>query len=151
MAGPGRRAHVKGGRPYTVRVRYSTDEYAAAVVAATRAGIAVGAWLGEAGVRAARGPDTAGAAGWGPLMQRLMVLHNELLEARRVLTNIGGNLNDVARVGNATGTLPPETHRVQALIARSVARVEAAVAAVDNVCAALGAIRPRARRSAGRR
>lgn len=29
----------------------------------------------------------------------------ELRQHRRVLTNIGGNLNDVARVANATGTI----------------------------------------------
>jgi hypothetical protein len=149
MAGPGRRAHVRGGRPHRVEVSYSAEEYAAVVGAATRAGVAVSAWLGETGVRLARGAGgTARAAGWGALMQRLMVVHNELLETRRVLRNVGGNLNDVARVGNASGNLPAETGRVQALVARCVVRVEEAV---GTVSAALGDTRPRTRRSVARR
>jgi hypothetical protein len=99
--------------------------------AAARAGQSQASWLGEAGVRAAAvaGPPTQ----WGSVMQELMVLRAELMEHRRVLRNVGGNLNDVARHANATGELHGATGRVQDLVARAVERVDAAVAVVENL------------------
>jgi hypothetical protein len=56
-----------------------------------------------------------------------MALRSELMEARRVLANIGGNLNDVARHANSTSELHAATGDVQALVARVVSRVESVV------------------------
>jgi hypothetical protein len=52
----------------------------------------------------------------------------ELVEHRRVLHNVGGNLNDVSRHANSTGELHAATARVQDLVARAVEKVERTVA-----------------------
>jgi hypothetical protein len=97
--------------------------------------MAAAAWLGEIGVRAAaRRGDTAAAAP-GECMQELMVAHAGLMDLRRILRNVGGNLNDVARHANSTGTLAAETGRVQDLVARVVLRVDAAVAELGGLMA----------------
>ena len=107
--------------------------------AAGRRGMATSAWLGEVGAReAARGsgdgdgmPATPGA-----FLQRLMCARAELMDSHRVLRNVGGNLNDVARYANSTGRLAVETAQVQALVARAVTRVDVAVADLAGLLAA---------------
>jgi len=136
MTGRTRRARAAGGRSNQMTVWLSDEEQSAVEGAAERAGMAPGAWLGEFGVRAARLDSPvrvgAGAGGGGAVALELMALQAELLESRRVLTNIGGNLNDVARHANSTGALHAATAEVQALVARVVTRVEDAVARVDT-------------------
>jgi hypothetical protein len=136
MTGLTRRARAAGGRANQITVWLSDEERSAVEGAAERAGMAPGAWLGEFGVRAARLDSPvrvgAGAGGGGAAALELMALQSELLQSRRVLTNIGGNLNDVARHANSTGALHAATAQVQALVARVVTRVEDAVARVDT-------------------
>lgn len=133
--GPTRRSRAAGGRPHSVRVSLSDVEAAAVVAAAGRAGQAPGAWLGEAGVAAAtqgRGP----ASSWAGVMQDLMGLRAEVMELRRVLRNVGGNLNDVAAQANATDVVHAAAARVLGLVGRTVERVDRAVAALDARLAA---------------
>lgn len=161
-----RRSPVEGGRPLSVRVALSVGEMAEVSVAAVRAGLSVGAWLGEVGVRDARVsardsaaaltgrggravgvaasaptagvPDPVsgtGAGSWGALLREVMMLRAELAEDRRVLRNIGGNWNDVARHANATGVLHPGTAQVGELVVRAVRRVEDTVVRVDELAA----------------
>jgi hypothetical protein len=137
-----RRARAEGGRPHSVRVSLSDFEAAAVHAAAARAGLDVAAWLGEAGLAQAtrgRGP----ASSWGPVMQALMGAQAELAEARRVLRNVGGNLNDVAAHANATGEIHAATGRVLGLVARAVARVDTAAAGMAAATAAARAERLR--------
>jgi hypothetical protein len=118
-----------------VRVSVSAWELAQVTAGAGREGMAAAAWLGEIGVRAAaRRGDTAAAAP-GECMQELMVAHAGLMDLRRILRNVGGNLNDVARHANSTGTLAAETGRVRDLVARVVLRVDAAVAELGGLMA----------------
>lgn len=133
--GPSRRPRAEGGRPHSIRVSLSDEELAAVRVAAARDGLAEASWLGDAGVRAARTPVVP-AAGWGEVMQQLFMLRAELMEHRRVLRNVGGNLNDVARHANSTGELHVSTTRVQALVGRVVAAVEVVVGQVGELTAA---------------
>jgi hypothetical protein len=134
MTGPSRRSRAEGGRPFKLTVQFSELEMALVVTAAARADLAPGAWLGDAGVRAAEAvPGPASA--WGPVMQELMKLRAELMENRRVLRNVGGNLNDVARSANSTGEIHESTDRVLALVARVVARVEETVVGVGELTA----------------
>jgi hypothetical protein len=143
--GPTRRARAAGGRSHPVRVWLSDFEVAALRAAAARAGQAVAAWLGEAGVAAAtagRGP----ASSWSGVMQALMVARAELTDARRLLRNVGGNLNDVAVHANATGALHPATLRVLGLVERAVVRVEESAVAVGAATAAARAERLRSPR-----
>ncbi|WP_075334416.1 plasmid mobilization relaxosome protein MobC [Pseudonocardia sp. Ae717_Ps2] len=61
-----------------------------------------------------------------------MGLRSELMEDRRVLRNIGGNLNDIARVANTDGVLESTVGQVVAMVARLVERVDRTVAEVDR-------------------
>ncbi len=150
-----RRPRAEGGRPHSVTVSFSESEWAAIEAVAARAVMAPGAWVAVSAGRAAElsapveGSGvrvSAGAAGaW---MQRLMGLRAELMEDRRVLRNVGGNLNDIARVANTDGVLESVTGQVVAMVARAVERIDRTVAEVDQqVCEAM----PQARRSRSRR
>ena len=134
MSGPSRRARADGGRTHSVRVSFSDMEMAVVRTAAMRAGVADASWVGQTAVGAA-GAVPGPATSWGPVLQDLMVLRTELMENRRVLTNVGGNLNDVARHANSTGEVHQATVRVQSLVARAVERVEEAVVAVEEMTA----------------
>ena len=81
-------------------------------------------------------------------MGELMAQRAEVMETRRVLRNIGGNLNDVAKHANATGELHVATARVLELVARAVARTDEAVGHVAALTAAArgGLLRSRSRR-----
>ena len=94
---------------------------------AARECLAVSAWLGEAGVRAATEPVDAATPGPGLGMRELLAVHVGLVDLRRILRNVGGNLNDVARHANVTGTLAAETAAVLGMVARVVGRVDAAL------------------------
>ncbi|MGD9526413.1 MAG: hypothetical protein AB7I38_11635 [Dehalococcoidia bacterium] len=130
MAGPNRRSRAEGGRPHTVAVSYSDLEMAKVTSAAARDALALGAWLADAGVRVADAGVPA-AVGSGAEMQELMELRDALGDARRLLRNVGGNLNDVARHANSTGELHGSTAVVQAHVARAVARVDRVVVQLD--------------------
>ena len=134
-----RRSPAPGGRPFEVVVALSEWEMALVQSAAGRQGMATSAWLGEVGAcEAARGSDDGDGmpAPPGAFLQRMMCARAELMDSRRVLRNVGGNLNDVARHANSTGRLAVETARVQALVARAVTRVDVAVADLAGLLAA---------------
>jgi hypothetical protein len=134
MAQGNRRSPAPGGRRNQVMVALSDSEFAEVSAAAGRDGMAAGAWLGVLGVRGAAGPGPA--LDLAPLMRELMMLRAELMENRRVLTNIGGNLNDVARHANTTGHMHVATAMVQQLVARVVGQVEETVGRVDDMATA---------------
>ncbi|WP_224389087.1 MobC family plasmid mobilization relaxosome protein [Pseudonocardia sp. ICBG1293] len=84
-------------------------------------------------------------------MQALMGLRSELMEDRRVLRNVGGNLNDVARVANSDGVVDASAGRVLELVSRAVERIDATVVAVDEqVGVERAVVRSRARSRAQR-
>ena len=149
-----RRPRAEGGRPHTTTVSFSESEWAAIEAAAARAAMAPGAWVGDSAARAAELPDpvvpgarvSAGSA--GSRMQKLMGLRSELMEDRRVLRNIGGNLNDIARVANTDGALESTVGQVAQMVVRAVERIDRTVTEVDQqVTEAM----PQARRSRSRR
>ena len=123
----GRRSPALGGRPLSVVVWLSEREMALIAGMAARECLAVSAWLGEAGVRAATQPVDAATPGPGLGMREVLAVHVGLVDLRRILRNVGGNLNDVARHANVTGTLAAETADVQGMVARVVGRVDAAL------------------------
>ena len=102
---------------------------------AARECLAVSAWLGDAGVRAATEPVGTSTPGAGLGMRELLAVHVGLVDLRRILRNVGGNLNDVARHANVTGTLAAETAEVQGMVARVVGRVDAALVDLRAVMA----------------
>jgi len=98
----GCRRHSRAGKrePRGV-LRYADAEWAVIVQVAALASMRPGAWVQQAAyetaVRAHRGLEYDRGA--------IDELLGELRQHRRVLTNIGGNLNDVARAANATGMI----------------------------------------------
>ncbi len=85
--------------------RYSDTEWAVIVQVAARAGMRPNAWVAQAAYEAALREHL------GTFTERTVVtaLIEELREHRRVLTNVGGNLNDVAKVANSTGEIENAT------------------------------------------
>lgn len=126
-------------------VALSDAELAVVKEAAARAGLAAGAWLGETGVRTAEAGEPESRVSGG--LAALAPLYSELMEQRRVLRNVGGNLNDVARHANSTGVLHPSTERVEQLVARVVERVDLAVEQVELLARETRAERARAGRA----
>jgi hypothetical protein len=82
-------------------LRYTDDEWAAIVQVAALSAMRPGAWAQQAAYDAARSRLRGATQERGAIDE----LVAELRQHRRVLTNIGGNLNDVARAANATGTI----------------------------------------------
>lgn len=154
MPGPSRRSRAVGGRPHQLSVSFSDEELKLVVEAAELAGLAPRAWLGEASTRAAR-DAVAGAAlpsAWSSVMGALMAQRDEVVETRRVLRNIGGNLNQVAAYANATGELHAATIRAVHLVERAVAKAEEGLShlAVLTGAARAGLTYSRSRRGRGR-
>ena len=133
VTGPSRRARAEGGRSRSVRVSFSDMELGKVRSAALRAGMSDAAWLGEVGVRAAEPPQPAPVL--GPVIQRLMVLHAELMDGRRILRSVGGNLSGVARHANSTGEVHEETRRIEALVERVVQRLDETVSSIGELMA----------------
>src|SRR3954466_6134755 len=136
----GRRPPAPGGRPFSVVVWLSESELAQITGMAGRDGLGVSAWLGQAGVRVAARHGTVGESTMrgGSGVQAVMVTYQGLMDVRRILRNIGGNLNDVARHANSTGTLPVETRQVQAMVARRVLQIDPVLAALLEALDAVG-------------
>ncbi|MEU0529180.1 hypothetical protein [Amycolatopsis tolypomycina] len=90
-----------GKRKARTAVLYTDIEWAAITVAAAADGMRPGAWVAQIAYNEAR------RANAGDLLdgRAIAELRAELRQHRRVLTNIGGNINDVARVANSTGAL----------------------------------------------
>jgi hypothetical protein len=78
-------------------------------------------------------------------MHALMTAIAELMETRRILRNVGGTLNDVARHVNSTGQIAAQTRRVQVLVARTVQRVDVVVAGLQGQLGAARQLRLRLR------
>lgn len=115
--------------------------------AARRAGLSDASWVGEVSVAAAAQPRPAAVPHeWGQAMQGLMSLRAELMEDRRVLRNVGGNLNDVARHANTDGVVHDATARVLEMVFRAVVRIETTVDELDKQVAAARSARLRGAR-----
>ncbi len=115
-----------------VRVTLSDAEYAPMHAAAVRAGVSDAAWLAGAGVAMSAHPGLSGPPReWGEAMQQLMALSAELVDDRRVLRNIGGNANDVARAANS-GELRAEAGQVLDMVQRAVARIDATLVSIEE-------------------
>ena len=82
-------------------LRYTDHEWAVIVLVAARVSMRPGAWAQHAAYEAAARLHR-GLAHDRSAIDDLIA---ELRQHRRVLTNIGGNLNDVARAANSTGSI----------------------------------------------
>ncbi|MGW9310696.1 hypothetical protein ACWGPQ_22075 [Saccharomonospora azurea] len=118
----------QGPRRVRVSLRYTDVEWAAILVAAAVEGMKPGAWVAEAAFELARGRNR------GPGLDRRAVdeVLAELGQHRRILTNIGGNLNQLAAVANTTGEIEVRDAavRVVDVVRRVVLGSEALASAV---------------------
>lgn len=135
MPGRRRRNRAPGGRPFEYLVSFSLEEVSALQLAATRDNMAVGAWIADAATRVACS-ETIPVSTPGETMQALMGVRSEVTEDRRLLRNIAGNLNDVARHANSTEEIPPQwPTRVLVEVEKATGRIEALVQRLDELTA----------------
>jgi len=97
-----REVSTSGTRRSRGRLRYSDLEWAVIVAAAAVDGISPGAWVQQAGYEAAV-RENRGGSDRRALIEAITAFTAEMREHRRVLTHIGGILNNIAHVGNANG------------------------------------------------
>ena len=99
-------------REITHKVRVSEDQEARLVERANARGITVSRLLAESAL--AGGADAAAARAH---------LAGEMFRVVRVLGQIGVNVNQLAKVANATGVVPPEARHALAALARASDRL----------------------------
>lgn len=118
--GAARMKRLPGGRSHQARVTMSDGEYAVIAARAAAARVSVPRFLAEAAL-----------AGDAVTASERRALVAELLAARRLAAALGGNLNQLARVANATGQLRPEVTAAAAAAGRAADRLRAAAAAIE--------------------
>lgn len=130
-----RRRRVAGGRREFLGVRYTSEELEAVSARAAAAGWEVSSYVAEA---ALRGPVRVEAApGRGVLAFRMSAPERaawagELMAVRRIVGATGNNINQLARVANATGELPEEVAASLAACERAMARLAALLEALED-------------------
>lgn len=132
----GHRAHLPAGKRSPAQVWLSTEERAVVEVAAGAMGLKRGAFVAAAAVRAARSIvagrhaeplDDDAVCTADPValnVSEARELLDEVRQLRRLLGNVAGNLNDVARHANSTGELADESAAVLDYTRRINAKVD---------------------------
>lgn len=134
----GYRAHTTEASPRTRQEVYlSAEERLVIEVASGQEKLKPGAFIAAAAVRAARaavgGRSEASGPGVGtgpedspvPLeISQARELLDEVRQVRRLMGNVAGNLNDVAKHANSTGELAPHTEAVLDFVRRTNERVD---------------------------
>lgn len=111
-----RRANVVGGRTHKHEVWVSAEEELALLGRANVAGVSVPRLLVESAL-ADRSEDAGLGAG------RMAAL-TDLFALTRLVAAMSRNVNQLAKVANATGELPAETEATLAAIRRTVGRLD---------------------------
>ena len=116
------------------KVYLSTDERAVIESASAYEGLKPGAFIAAAAVRTARAivgsrrgvlaADDDAAAPVPLTISEARELLDEVRHLRRLMGNVAGNLNDVARHANSTGELPEQSGAVLDFVRRTNARVD---------------------------
>ncbi|MGW5317765.1 hypothetical protein [Nocardia thailandica] len=110
----GHRAHSPEKRTHRLReISFAPSEWALIQAAATTAGLRPGAFVGSMAVAAAKayarrrqdGAHPRNSAELLPLLREVRALADETRELRRLLGNVSGNVNDIARHANSTHEL----------------------------------------------
>lgn len=112
-------------RDVRVTVRYSQDEWAAVTEAASRAGMAPAAWLGQAGTDAADGRGLLASQAQRDILA-------ELFRASGQVRRAGTNLNQAVARLNATGAAGPDLQPAAAWIARVARHVDEAALKISR-------------------
>lgn len=101
----GHRRHAAVRREKKKEVLYTSEELAMVVAAATEVGLRPGAFIAAVSVHAAKSHAQRRQGSQLRTSAEVQELTGELRELRRLLGNVAGNLNDVARHANSTGEL----------------------------------------------
>lgn len=115
-----RRRRVEGGRQHRHVVRVTPAEEAQLLVLALRYRVSVPKLLVDSAL--AGGSEAASAN--ASVRQALVT---ELFGVHRLLANIANNVNQVARVANATGAVPSEAEAVLSAARRAADRIDGLV------------------------
>lgn len=156
-----RRRVEGGGRTRKVTVRLTEQEYTRVAARAGLMGLTVASYLAEIGQAARAAPPDAAPAGQdgtstsgerasggsapdgggvgGLLVERgrgfgvleRRALAAELFGVRRLLSGVATNLNQLAKVANATGRVDPRVPATAAAVGRYVGRLDSVVVALD--------------------
>lgn len=120
----GHRAHASVVRSRRKEALFTPTELAVIELASAQAGLRAGAFIAAAAVGAAKAytADRDGAA--VRTSDELRQVADEIRELRRLLGNVAGNLNDVARHANSTGRLGENADAVLAFARRTNERID---------------------------
>ncbi|MGW1771910.1 plasmid mobilization protein [Streptomyces sp. NPDC002104] len=114
-----RRPYQRGQRPHVRNARLNDDELAAITAGAHAAGLTVAGFIAHAALTAARDIHKTAAQ---IASEREVVA--ELFAARRHLSYIGNNINQIARILNSGGDTP-QTDAALTAVHRAARRLEA--------------------------
>ena len=118
----GHRAHALVVRSCRKEALFTPTELASVARAAKARGLKVGAFVATAAVEAA---DASEPLDGGMPAAAEHDLAHEVRELRRLLGNVAGNLNDVARHANSTGVLTENVDAILSFTRRTNARIDA--------------------------
>lgn len=106
LPGPGRRSHSTERRTVRREVVLSPTEHAMVLAAAAGARLQPGSFIATAAIDAAKAARSERGGATLRTGAEVRALMAEVRELRRLLGNVAGNLNDVARATNSTGEVP---------------------------------------------
>lgn len=122
----------RGHRPHSdvVRTRrrealFTPDENALIEQASARRGLKAGAFIAAAAVEVAKTETGASSTTAPATTHELRELTAQVRDLRRLLGNVAGNLNDVARHANSTGELGQNADAILDFTRRTNMRIDA--------------------------
>jgi|SRR5579884_2911363 len=110
----------EGGRRHPVKVLLSDQEYLEIGARAAAAGVSRQKLMVEAVLRSD-----------GMTHAERRALYRELLGARNLIAALGNNINQLARVANATGQVPAEVRAAAEAAERAIERLDQQAAALE--------------------
>lgn len=125
----GHRPHSEVTRTVQKRAWFTPEESLLVEQASTRRGLKPGAFVAATAVEAAKvitydGGGAAAPSNHPAAIHELREFAAEVRELRRLLGNVAGNLNDVARHANSTGELGENADAVLAYTRRMNTRID---------------------------
>lgn len=112
-----RRRRVKGGRQHRHVVRVNPEEEGQLLALALRYHVSVPKLLVDSALAGGAGAAASNASARQELLSELFAVH-------RLLAGVANNVNQLARVANSTGAVPPETHAVLDAARRGAERID---------------------------
>lgn len=123
----GHRAHAETPRTRRKEVWFTAEELALIERASAMRGLRAGAYVASTATAAAKAQTRENAPTAPATSVELREVAAEVRELRRLLGNVAGNLNDVARHANSTGELGANADVVLAFTRRMNEKIDAAL------------------------